>query len=455
MTEVAEVKRTPQYGTTVFEKCSVCDKSVYPVERLTANNKVFHSTCFRCAQCNALLKLGNFAALDNRFYCKPHFKQLFALKGNYSGGFETVAAKKPMVDTAASQPPSLRRSNTIASPTSYRAPNGAEFSTPSKAAESAAPSDNIYRDVAGRLRKTGRLGDGESDGSPAKTHSESGSPAKSASREFDNRSSPDQKSDHVLSQPRRASQEFGDMQTRLNDAHSLIRKHEGTINELKQQIYDLKEQVKSQDDENNRLRKQTDGLSATCNELESSRSQVAAYKSELAEANKSIVELEAELKDLRERIAKETSIQRNSIPSRIEIRSPTTAEPLKSPTKPLASPDARSPGSNPSASPQPAPLSSPNTSSDSEVKPGLVRALKQAWVEQPHVEKAPSKGNEVDSELREIARLKGTAATAVFEKAASSSSQLSEKAFSGETYQERAAARAALREAMKKKNETN
>ena len=59
----------------------------------------------------------------------------------------------------------------------------------------------------------------------------------------------------------------------------------------------------------------------------------------------------------------------------------------------------------------------------------------------------------MDSELREIARLKGTAATAVFEKAASGNSQLSEKAFSGETYQERAAARAALREAMKKKNE--
>jgi hypothetical protein len=34
------------------------------------------------------LQLGNYAALNGTFYCKPHFKQLFALKGNYSDGFK-------------------------------------------------------------------------------------------------------------------------------------------------------------------------------------------------------------------------------------------------------------------------------------------------------------------------------------------------------------------------------
>jgi hypothetical protein len=30
-----------------------------------------------------VLSLGNYAALEGAYYCKPHFKQLFALKGNY------------------------------------------------------------------------------------------------------------------------------------------------------------------------------------------------------------------------------------------------------------------------------------------------------------------------------------------------------------------------------------
>jgi hypothetical protein len=38
------------------------------------------------------LQLGNYAALNGVFYCKPHFKQLFAVKGNYSDGFKAAEA---------------------------------------------------------------------------------------------------------------------------------------------------------------------------------------------------------------------------------------------------------------------------------------------------------------------------------------------------------------------------
>jgi len=31
--------------------------------------------------------LGNYTANDGQIYCKPHFLQLFAIKGNYSAGF--------------------------------------------------------------------------------------------------------------------------------------------------------------------------------------------------------------------------------------------------------------------------------------------------------------------------------------------------------------------------------
>lgn len=32
-------------------------------------------------------RLGNFTANNGHIYCKPHFLQLFAIKGNYSSGF--------------------------------------------------------------------------------------------------------------------------------------------------------------------------------------------------------------------------------------------------------------------------------------------------------------------------------------------------------------------------------
>jgi len=69
------------------ETCLVCSKTVYPQERLAADEKVFHKGCFRCKHCNNVLKLGSYASMNGVFYCKPHFKQLFASKGNYSEGF--------------------------------------------------------------------------------------------------------------------------------------------------------------------------------------------------------------------------------------------------------------------------------------------------------------------------------------------------------------------------------
>ncbi|XP_061761508.1 LIM domain-containing protein 2 isoform X1 [Nerophis ophidion] len=87
-TEDKPVQRSKSFSfKTQKEVCTSCDKTVYPMERLVANNQVFHSTCFCCKHCNAKLSLGNFAALQGEFYCKPHFQQLFKSKGNYDEGF--------------------------------------------------------------------------------------------------------------------------------------------------------------------------------------------------------------------------------------------------------------------------------------------------------------------------------------------------------------------------------
>ncbi|TPX36331.1 hypothetical protein SmJEL517_g01530 [Synchytrium microbalum] len=74
--------------TMKTEVCVACQKVVYPMDISKADDKVFHKSCIRCGHCNKVLSLGNYAALNGVFYCKPHFKQLFAMKGNYTDGFK-------------------------------------------------------------------------------------------------------------------------------------------------------------------------------------------------------------------------------------------------------------------------------------------------------------------------------------------------------------------------------
>ncbi|ELR21906.1 LIM domain containing protein [Acanthamoeba castellanii str. Neff] len=68
-------------------KCAICAKTVYAMERMDADGMSFHKTCMKCEECNCTLKLGNYASLAGKYYCKTHFKQLFKLKGNYDQGF--------------------------------------------------------------------------------------------------------------------------------------------------------------------------------------------------------------------------------------------------------------------------------------------------------------------------------------------------------------------------------
>eukprot|EP00842_Homolaphlyctis_polyrhiza_P003985 jgi/Hompol1/4588/HPOL_003733-RA len=65
------------------EVCTVCTKAVYALERISVEGSVFHKNCLRCAHCSKVLSLGNYAAINGSFYCKPHFSQLFKLKGSY------------------------------------------------------------------------------------------------------------------------------------------------------------------------------------------------------------------------------------------------------------------------------------------------------------------------------------------------------------------------------------
>ncbi|KAL1020864.1 hypothetical protein UPYG_G00005700 [Umbra pygmaea] len=80
--------KTPRsFISAARESCVTCKKTVYPLERLVANQQVYHNICFRCFHCNTKLSLGTYASLHSQVYCKPHFCQLFKAKGNYDEGF--------------------------------------------------------------------------------------------------------------------------------------------------------------------------------------------------------------------------------------------------------------------------------------------------------------------------------------------------------------------------------
>ncbi|KAK8561325.1 hypothetical protein V6N12_048399 [Hibiscus sabdariffa] len=63
------------------QKCSACDKTVYLVDKLTADNRIFHKACFRCHHCRGTLKLSNYNSFEGVLYCRPHYDQLFKRTG--------------------------------------------------------------------------------------------------------------------------------------------------------------------------------------------------------------------------------------------------------------------------------------------------------------------------------------------------------------------------------------
>ncbi|XP_014469599.1 PREDICTED: uncharacterized protein LOC106741794 isoform X2 [Dinoponera quadriceps] len=86
-TPKVKVNRFVEIQTTCVDVCESCQKKVYPLEKVETNNKIFHKQCFRCLQCNCVLRMDSFTLNNGKLYCIPHFKQLFITRGNYDEGF--------------------------------------------------------------------------------------------------------------------------------------------------------------------------------------------------------------------------------------------------------------------------------------------------------------------------------------------------------------------------------
>ncbi|KAH9689939.1 LIM domain-containing protein WLIM1 [Citrus sinensis] len=101
------------------QKCMACDKTVYLVDKLTADNRIYHKACFRCHHCKGTLKafinfdplffifitsilplmndlgllLGNYNSFEGVLYCRPHFDQLFKRTGSLDKSFEGTTGR--------------------------------------------------------------------------------------------------------------------------------------------------------------------------------------------------------------------------------------------------------------------------------------------------------------------------------------------------------------------------
>ncbi|KAL6513591.1 LIM domain-containing protein PLIM2b [Orobanche gracilis] len=96
--------RAPSKLSTLFsgtlDKCPACNKTVYPLEKVTMEGESFHKSCFKCAHGGCPLTHSSYAALDGILYCKVHFQQLFMEKGNYQHVLDAANHKKGAAEPA-------------------------------------------------------------------------------------------------------------------------------------------------------------------------------------------------------------------------------------------------------------------------------------------------------------------------------------------------------------------
>ncbi|CAM9614611.1 unnamed protein product [Lampetra planeri] len=58
--------------------CARCDKIVYPTEKVSCLDKVWHKACFHCEVCKMTLQMKNYKGYDKKPYCSAHYpKQTF------------------------------------------------------------------------------------------------------------------------------------------------------------------------------------------------------------------------------------------------------------------------------------------------------------------------------------------------------------------------------------------
>ncbi|XP_047721270.1 F-actin-monooxygenase MICAL3 isoform X5 [Prionailurus viverrinus] len=118
--ELGSIKKEFPQNLGGSDTCYFCQKRVYVMERLSAEGKFFHRSCFKCEYCATTLRLSAYAydIEDGKFYCKPHY--CYRLSGSAQRKRPAVAplsgkeAREPLQDGPTVD--TNGRASTVASP---------------------------------------------------------------------------------------------------------------------------------------------------------------------------------------------------------------------------------------------------------------------------------------------------------------------------------------------------
>ncbi|KAI6171376.1 LIM domain and actin-binding protein 1 [Aphelenchoides bicaudatus] len=55
--------------------CHICDKIVYPVERIVAAKNTYHNVCFKCCKCSKKLTPTTFNSHEGQLFCRAHYNE--------------------------------------------------------------------------------------------------------------------------------------------------------------------------------------------------------------------------------------------------------------------------------------------------------------------------------------------------------------------------------------------
>uniref|UniRef100_A0A672GCE6 F-actin monooxygenase n=1 Tax=Salarias fasciatus TaxID=181472 RepID=A0A672GCE6_SALFA len=110
--------------------CFFCRKRVYVMERLSAEGKFFHRSCFKCDYCGTTLRLSSYAfdVEDGKFYCKPHYCYRlsgYAQRKRPAPSPAPITAKPPQTPTATVDAPGRAMAAAVA-PSAELQPSAAE-----------------------------------------------------------------------------------------------------------------------------------------------------------------------------------------------------------------------------------------------------------------------------------------------------------------------------------------
>ncbi|KAH0865110.1 hypothetical protein HID58_082321 [Brassica napus] len=102
--EGPQLKERMSSFTGTQQKCKACEKTVYPVELLSADGVSYHKSCFKCSHCKSRLQLSRYSSMEGVLYCKPHYEQLFKESGSFTKNFQS-----PVKPAAEKSSPELTR----------------------------------------------------------------------------------------------------------------------------------------------------------------------------------------------------------------------------------------------------------------------------------------------------------------------------------------------------------